>query len=74
MPPGLEATPNLHLRQGLVVDLIVENERVIGVEMQDTRRFPSRAVVIATGTFVNRHDPYRQADLFQPVGLVSLHP
>lgn len=49
----LEATPNLHLRQGAVVDLIVENNKVIGVEMQDTRRFGAKAVVVATGTFLN---------------------
>jgi tRNA uridine 5-carboxymethylaminomethyl modification enzyme len=49
----LEATPNLHLRQGVVVELIIENNRVIGVEMQDTRRFSAKAVVIATGTFLN---------------------
>jgi len=49
----LEATPNLHLRQGVVVDLIVENKVVIGVEMQDTRRFGAKAVVVATGTFLN---------------------
>src|SRR5207245_3330616 len=49
----LEATPNLHLRQGTVVDLIVENNKVIGVELQDTRRFAADAVVIATGTFLN---------------------
>jgi tRNA uridine 5-carboxymethylaminomethyl modification enzyme len=49
----LEATPNLHLRQGVVIDLIVEGTDVIGVEMQDTRRFGAKAVVIATGTFLN---------------------
>jgi tRNA uridine 5-carboxymethylaminomethyl modification enzyme len=49
----LEATPNLHLRQGVVVNLIVENNTVIGVEMQDTRRFGAKAVIIATGTFLN---------------------
>lgn len=49
----LEATPNLHLRQGLVIDLIIENNKVIGVEMQDTRRFAAKAVIIATGTFLN---------------------
>lgn len=49
----LEATPNLHLRQGVVIDLIVENNRVIGVEMQDTRRFAAKSVVVATGTFLN---------------------
>ena len=49
----LEATPNLHLRQGIVVDLIIVNNKVIGVEMQDARRFRAKAVVIATGTFLN---------------------
>lgn len=49
----VEATPNLHLRQGVVVSLIVENNTVSGVEMQDSRRFGAKAVVIATGTFLN---------------------
>jgi tRNA uridine 5-carboxymethylaminomethyl modification enzyme len=49
----LESTPNLHLRQGVVVDLIIENNTVIGVEMQDTRRFGAKAVIVATGTFLN---------------------
>jgi tRNA uridine 5-carboxymethylaminomethyl modification enzyme len=49
----LEATANLHLRQGVVVDLIVENNEVVGVEMQDTRRLGAKSVVIATGTFLN---------------------
>lgn len=49
----LEATQNLHLRQGLVVDLIVKNGRTQGVELQDTRRLHAQAVVVATGTFLN---------------------
>ena len=49
----LEATPNLLLRQGLVTSLIVDNKRVTGVELQDSRRFGAAAVVIATGTFLN---------------------
>ncbi len=49
----LEATPNLHLRQGVVVKLITENNKVIGVELQDTRRFGAKAVIVATGTFLN---------------------
>ncbi len=49
----LEATPNLQLRQGVVIVLIVENNEVIGVEMQDSRRFGAKSVVIATGTFLN---------------------
>lgn len=49
----LEATPNLHLRQGVVTGLIVENNRVTGVNLQDTRRFGTKSVIIATGTFLN---------------------
>jgi tRNA uridine 5-carboxymethylaminomethyl modification enzyme len=49
----LEATPNLHLRQGVVVDLIVDNNSVTGVELQDERRYGAKAVVVATGTFLN---------------------
>ncbi len=49
----LEATPDLHLRQGVVVDLIVENNIVTGVELQDSRRFGAKAVIVATGTFLN---------------------
>lgn len=49
----LEETTNLHLRQGVVVKLITENNTVIGVEMQDNRTFGAKSVVIATGTFLN---------------------
>ncbi|MDQ3632957.1 MAG: tRNA uridine-5-carboxymethylaminomethyl(34) synthesis enzyme MnmG [Acidobacteriota bacterium] len=49
----LENTTNLNLRQGVVIKLIVENKQVIGIEMEDTRRFGAKAVVIATGTFLN---------------------
>ena len=49
----LEATSNLQLRQGKVVDLLVEAGRIRGVELEDGRKFASDAVVIATGTFLN---------------------
>jgi tRNA uridine 5-carboxymethylaminomethyl modification enzyme len=49
----LEFTSNLHLRQGAVAELIVENNNVIGVELQDSRRFAGQAVLLATGTFLN---------------------
>src|SRR3954447_10551732 len=48
-----EATPNLHLRQGTVIDLIIANGRIIGIEMEDSRRIGAEAVVVATGTFLN---------------------
>ena len=49
----LEATTNLHLKQGTVVDLIVEKDGIVGIELQDTRRFGAKSVVVATGTFLN---------------------
>ena len=49
----LEATPNLHLRQGMVIDLVVKDNKICGVELQDSRRLRSDAVIIATGTFLN---------------------
>ncbi len=53
MRQTLEFTPNLHLRQGLVIDLVVDNGRIKGVLLQDTRRLGAKAVVLATGTFLN---------------------
>lgn len=49
----LEGTPNLSLRQGLVTSLLIEDGRVLGVELQDARKMGSGAVVVATGTFLN---------------------
>ena len=49
----LEATPNLSLRQGVVTDLLVKDKKVLGIELQDTRRIGAAAIVIATGTFLN---------------------
>lgn len=49
----LEHTSNLHLRQGVVIDLIVEDHKIIGVELQDTRKLQAKSVVIAAGTFLN---------------------
>src|SRR5882757_1580711 len=49
----LESTPNLHLRQGVVTDFVIENERILGVKLQDTRSLRAGAVVLAAGTFLN---------------------
>ena len=49
----LEGTANLSLRQGKVVDLVIHNNQVRGIDLEDGRRFGSRALVIATGTFLN---------------------
>lgn len=49
----LEATPNLSLRQGIVTNLIIENKKIVGVELQDDRKISAKSVIIATGTFLN---------------------
>lgn len=53
MRATLESTPNLHLRQGMVVDLLIQNDKIRGVAMQDGRRIGASAVIIAAGTFLN---------------------
>ncbi|MDX2033669.1 MAG: tRNA uridine-5-carboxymethylaminomethyl(34) synthesis enzyme MnmG [Blastocatellia bacterium] len=49
----LEAIPNLHLRQGEAVQILVEDGRVAGLELMDGRRLRAQAVVVTTGTFLN---------------------
>jgi tRNA uridine 5-carboxymethylaminomethyl modification enzyme len=49
----LENTPNLQLRQGMVIDVLVEKGKIRGIAMQDGRRIGAGAVVIAAGTFLN---------------------
>jgi tRNA uridine 5-carboxymethylaminomethyl modification enzyme len=49
----LEATANLSLRQGKVVDLVIHQGEVVGIDLEDGRRFGAAAIVIATGTFLN---------------------
>src|SRR5438128_6085364 len=48
----LEQVPSLQLTQGMVGRLLVEGDRVRGVECVDGRRFSARAVIITAGTFL----------------------
>ena len=48
----LENTPNLTLFQQAVDDVIVEQERVVGVVTQMGLKFQTRAVVLTVGTFL----------------------
>ena len=48
----LEAHPTLQTVQGTVARLILDGEKVAGVETLEGRRFAARAVVITTGTFL----------------------
>jgi tRNA uridine 5-carboxymethylaminomethyl modification enzyme len=49
----LESISDLYLRQGIVIDLIITDKQISGVELQDGRKFGANSVVIATGTFLN---------------------
>ena len=49
----LENQPNLWLFQQAVDDLLVEDDRVIGVSTQAGLRFAAKTVVLTTGTFLS---------------------
>src|SRR5262245_56003987 len=49
----LESIPNLYLRQGEVIEILVENGRIAGVELMDGRLVRAQSVVVTTGTFLN---------------------
>ena len=48
----LEQFPTLQLTQGMVSRLMLDGDRVGGVECADGRRFTARAVIITAGTFL----------------------
>lgn len=52
MKRSLEQQHNLDLRQGEVVDLIIEEDRVKGVILNTGAAYRSQAVILATGTFL----------------------
>ncbi len=53
MKRTLEKQENLHLKQGEVVDIIVENGKAKGVVLKTGAYYESEAVIIATGTFLD---------------------
>lgn len=52
MKKVIEETDNLLLRQGMVEELIVENDEVKGVITQTGARYEAETVVITTGTYL----------------------
>jgi tRNA uridine 5-carboxymethylaminomethyl modification enzyme len=52
MKETIERTPNLTLRQGMVEDLIVENDTVKGVVTKTGAQYYAQAVVLTTGTYL----------------------
>jgi tRNA uridine 5-carboxymethylaminomethyl modification enzyme len=52
MKKRVEEAPNLHLRQGIVSRLIVQNDRIKGVEVADGSKFFADAVILTIGTYL----------------------
>ena len=53
MKKTIERTKNLTLKQMEIVDLIVEENRIVGVVSVTNAVYKAKAVIIATGTFLN---------------------
>lgn len=53
MKKTLENTPNLSIRQGEASEVLVEDGKVIGVKTKQGEVFNTKAVVIATGVYLN---------------------
>ena len=53
MKAVVEKEKRLHLRQGLVNRLIVEDKKIVGVEDQTGIFYGGKVVIITTGTFLN---------------------
>ncbi|RMF02555.1 MAG: FAD-dependent oxidoreductase, partial [Chloroflexi bacterium] len=49
----LENTPNLHIKQAMVEGLLVQGDRIQGVQTQLGTRYRANAVVLTTGTFLS---------------------
>lgn len=52
MKKTLEAEENLHLKQGEVIDLMIEDGKAYGVVLKTGAMYRSKAVILATGTFL----------------------
>ncbi|ADL13828.1 tRNA uridine-5-carboxymethylaminomethyl(34) synthesis enzyme MnmG [Acetohalobium arabaticum] len=52
MKQVLEEEDNLELRQGIVTELLIENDKVEGVKLKTGIEFYSQKVILTTGTFL----------------------
>ena len=52
MKKTLEAEENLHLKQGEVIDLMIEDGKACGVVLKTGAMYRSKVVILATGTFL----------------------
>jgi tRNA uridine 5-carboxymethylaminomethyl modification enzyme len=52
MKETLETVPNLYLMQGTIEDVLVENDRVVGITTKEGIAFKAKTVVLSSGTFM----------------------
>ena len=74
----LEHTPNLAIKQGIVENIVVKDGRVTGIETSLGECYHAKAVILATGTFLNGlihigtvHFPAGRLGEFPSTGLSS---
>lgn len=48
----LHKTSNLEIKEGLVEDLIVENNKIMGIILENGEKIYSKAVILTTGTYL----------------------
>ena len=48
----LQSLPNLEIKEGMVEDLIIENDTVKGIVLEDGTKIISQAVILTTGTYL----------------------
>lgn len=53
MKKTLENQKNLDIIQDIVIELVIENSKICGIKTKNGLEFESKAVIIATGTFMN---------------------
>jgi tRNA uridine 5-carboxymethylaminomethyl modification enzyme len=52
MKKKLEETPNLFIKQGTTENLIVQDQKVIGIETQEGIAYAAKTVILSSGTFM----------------------
>lgn len=52
MKKTMEETPLLSLRQGMVEELLLENQQCVGVRLKSGAEYRAKAVVLTTGTYL----------------------
>ena len=53
MKKTLENTENLDVIQGMVTDILVEDNKIVGLKTKEGVEFRTKSIVVATGTFMN---------------------